>query len=147
MDLYTLLMDLYTLLRDLLDPWKIRRPKRTWKSHPVWNPENCFEPKLHDFGWVPIFVKNFVGGEFTFMIKSWPWVVVSKFFTRLPPQKSNELIPKMVIFKGSRYRLSKAHHFGYPAVSFRECTPTLWGNDPIWRLRIFFIPGLVATTT
>ena len=28
------------------------------------------------------------------------------------PQKSNELIPKIAMFKGSRYRLSKAHHFG-----------------------------------
>ena len=53
------------------------------------------------------------------------------FFYGKTPQKSNELIPKMVIFTGSRYRLSKAHHFGYPAVSFRERTPILWGNGPI----------------
>ena len=37
------------------------------------------------------------------------------------PQKSNELIPKMAIFEAG-VTFSKAHHFGYPAVSFRGCT-------------------------
>ncbi len=38
------------------------------------------------------------------------------------PQKSNELIPKIAIFKGSRYLFQGPSFWSPPAVSFQGCT-------------------------
>ena len=50
----------------------------------------------------------------------------------LPPlstfQKSNELIPKIAIFEGSRYLFQLS--FGYPAVRFRGCMPSCFALWP-----------------
>ena len=59
----------------------------------------------------------------------------------ITPQKSNELIAKIAIFKGSRYLFQDTNHFGALQVSFRG-SYSIWSDSCHERLKLKLKPSL-----